>query len=602
MIDALKWYRLSVTFQAQKSSNQMKSHPVSVFQAIIKAVSSQTPAFSSLENKDMPIFHIRDKKHSYKMKPYDSLRVDFFFFKQNMDEIFRWRQHLLNYLSEPIYSETFTILTMGEIEERNFRSLTHDYGELSGEGECCLEFLMPLPFHPEKGKARVSISKKKFIALFEKRFSDCFGFPMTYESGADDFTILPYYWRYTEIKHASRSQRGVTQYINGTIGTLIIKGTWKNFIPFLLLGAELHTGSRLANSQGYYRILPGSVSYFSENFPDIGDMISITRDVIENYDHAAEWLSRNEAYPFDEKAFAEKLCEEITSETYLASPNTAFLIQRKNKKDRVVEQMNFRDLIVARYLVKIIYKVFDPIYEEESIGSRKGVSRDRAVEMVKRAVEEGYEYILESDIEDFFPSIDLNELSRLLDHYLPSGDGRVKRLLEALTRNGYQLNGRYVERQKGLALGNPLSSCLANLYLDSFDEYVKTLDVRLIRYEDQFIICYKRFEDIETISRAFHIEPEPNVFGPTFFQKGGNLLKKEKVCIEDIGVSVGLMGGLVTIQRGRNIESVIPLYRVGEIEIRGDSRVSAGLLRRCKEKEILLAIRLIGGYLISVFE
>ncbi|HLP58301.1 MAG TPA: hypothetical protein VK186_05700, partial [Candidatus Deferrimicrobium sp.] len=96
----LKWQRLPITFLCKKNTTQMKSHPVSVFQAIIKAVSSKIPAFSSLKNDDLPVFHIKDKKHTFKMNPLDSIQVDFFFFKQKKEEITSWRQNLVEYLSK----------------------------------------------------------------------------------------------------------------------------------------------------------------------------------------------------------------------------------------------------------------------------------------------------------------------------------------------------------------------------------------------------------------------------------------------------------------------------------------------------------------------
>ncbi|MDQ1349800.1 MAG: CRISP-associated protein Cas1, partial [Acidobacteriota bacterium] len=222
----LKWHRLCLTFLCKKNTSEMKSHPVSVFQAIIKAVCSRTPVFSSLKNDDLPVFHIKDKKHSFKMNPFDQIRVDFFFFKQNKEEIAHWRQNLVEYLSNPVYSETVEILTAGEVEDRNYAGLAKELDNFPSKGELCLEFLSPLPFNREKGKTRVFISKDRFIKLFERRFSLLFGREITYECGEDDFSVLPYYWKYTEIKHSSRSQQGNTQYINGTIGKLYIKGTW----------------------------------------------------------------------------------------------------------------------------------------------------------------------------------------------------------------------------------------------------------------------------------------------------------------------------------------------------------------------------------------
>ena len=127
--------------------------------------------------------------------------------------------------------------------------------------------------------------------------------------------------------------------------------------------------------------------------------------------------------------------------------------------------------------------------------------------------EKTYEYMIESDIEEFFPSVDLQVLHRLLDSILPTGDTMIKHLLEKLTGNGYLLEGRFHERLKGLALGNPLSPCLATLYLDSFDEYIKELDVKLIRCEDDFIIQCKSRDDVETIALKLNIDPQQKVFG-----------------------------------------------------------------------------------------
>jgi len=502
----IQWHKLAMVFLCKKNSNTMKSHPISVFQAIIKAVSSQTPAFSSMNNPDMPIFHIHQKKHTYKMNPHDQIRVDFLFFKQSKEEISLWRWNLMEYLSEPVYSETVEIHTIGQIEDRNFHRLAAEWEELPGQGELCLEILTPLPFYPKKGNTRVHISKQKFIRLFEKRFSLLLGRPMKYEPGRDDFTILPYYWRYTEIKRKAKSQPGTTQYINGTVGKLYIKGTWQNFLPFLLLGSEIHTGTKLANSQGYYRILDTPPPYFAAAFPEPKSLIFTIREIIDTYDHAAQGPAQQELYPPDEQALAEKLFPEIKNNSYVPEPNTAFLIRQENKKDRLVEQMNPIDLIVARYLAKTIYKVFDNIYDESSIGNRKGVSLNRALEIAKKACAEGYGYTFQWDMEDFFPFIHLEELHRILDYYLPDKDEIIKGLLKKLAGNGYVLEDQYHERVKGLALGNPLSPFLANLYLDTIQKKVKAMDVRFIRYLDTIIAFCKCPADGESVLKILATE------------------------------------------------------------------------------------------------
>jgi hypothetical protein len=258
VFEKIKWYRLTITFICKKNSVLMKSHPISVIQAIVKAVSSKTPGFSSLENEDMPVYHIIAKKHAFKMNSQDYIPVEFLFFKQPPTEILQWRQCLVDYLQDPEQGRALEIVTAGEIEERTFQTLAAESQSLSlpATGELCLEFLIPLPFNRKKGKPRTFISTRDFIHLFEKRFTTLFGREFKYQSREDDFSLLPYYWNYTEIKHPSKSQPGNIQLINGMVGNLYIKGTWPDFFPFLLLGSEVHTGNRRSNSQGYYRINP----------------------------------------------------------------------------------------------------------------------------------------------------------------------------------------------------------------------------------------------------------------------------------------------------------------------------------------------------------
>lgn len=497
MITFLKWYRLSALFHAQPSPSAKKSHPVSVFQAIIKAVSSQTPAFVSLDNTALPIFHMRGKKHTFSFKPHEPFMVDFFFCLHSPTEIAQWRQNLLLYLATPVYGETVGLQSISEVEERCYPNLIAENPALSGQGELCLEYLMPMPFNPTKGKARIAITKEKFIHLFEKHFSQLFGQPVTYEPGDDDFTILPYYWRYTEIKHLSRSQPGNTQYINGTIGKLYIKGRWSQFIPFLLLGAELHTGNKLANAQGYYRILPASVPYFVPHFPHVPDLIMVAKEANRFYASTAKPNTLRVTEKINETDFAEKLAVVVQQGNYQAAPNKAWLVQDKENIQRVQEQMTLRDWMVSRYLKKTLYKIFDACIDEDSIGYRKGVPSLQVIEKIAEKTAAGYEHHIQLNLEDFFPAVDLERLRGLLDDFLPEKDTLIRHLLNQLTGNGYILAGQLFERIKGLALGNPLSSCLANFYLSSFDRNFKESGIQFIRSGDTITVFGKSMEDAE---------------------------------------------------------------------------------------------------------
>lgn len=496
---SLTWHRLSVTLINTRSSPAATAHPLSVFQAITKGVTV------SLGDTCEPLifFHIKDGRHTFKIRESGKISLDFFFCREERAYVSRWRDAFKGYLADPVTGKNFGIIELEDGEERNFDAVALSMRALPEEGELCLEFLTPLPFTPAKNRDRTFLPLERFTGMFEKRFQKLFGSHITYKKERDDFNLLPYYWNYTEIRHSSVSQPGHTQYINGCTGKLYLKGRWSNLIPFLILGGELHLGTDMTYGRGYYKIHVESPGYFSEFFPDKKAIVSVIRDVAERYDNALESLSAKEQFPFSEEKFAGDLCDLIHSGRYEPSPNTAFFIRKKSGTDRLVEQLGFKDMIVQQYILTTITDPLDRMFEESSIGFRKGISRQKAAEVICQAIREGYVYIIESDIEDFFPSVDHNLLKQMIASLLPEKDVCLKEVIRKSISAGYLLNGVYHERIRGLAQGSPLSPIIANLYLDSFDEDVDRWGVRMVRYADDFIIMVRSREEAETVlSRA----------------------------------------------------------------------------------------------------
>ncbi len=86
---------------------------------------------------------------------------------------------------------------------------------------------------------------------------------------------------------------------------LYIKGVLRNLLPLLVLGSELHTGAKLSNAQGYYRLHKEPPSYFKRYFPNQKIITSVIKDVINRYDNALESLSAQEKFPFNEEKYKE---------------------------------------------------------------------------------------------------------------------------------------------------------------------------------------------------------------------------------------------------------------------------------------------------------
>jgi len=603
----------------------MSAHPLSVFQAVIKGVTALVDSYDMNEKQDegFIFFHIKNRKHTYKLKLHDEIRMEVLFFGKDFDYVEKWREAFIFYLTDTVTGRNFDISGIGEPEERNYDAVVSDLNIDKTEGEICLEFPAPFPFKPGKRRHRTFIGREEFIKAYEKRFSRLSGENIKYRSNEDDFTILPYYWNYTEIKHSSRSQKGKTQHIKGCVGNLYIKGRFKDFLPFLILGSEIHTGAKISNSQGNYILHDEPQAFFEKFFPDKKSLVSVIGDVTERYDTAY-----SEDFNFNEEDFADEIYTEIKEKRYSPSPNNAFLIKKKSGGERMIEKLNFRDIVVQQYLLRTISGFFDRMFEEESIGYRKGFSRDKAMELFNYAVSGGCRYVIESDIDDFFPSVEHDKLKKILEFYLPGKDELIKELLFSCLKNGYVLKGKYNERIKGISQGSPLSPLFANLYLDSFDEEIKKLDVKMIRYADDFIILTKTEDEAKKIlsgskellsELGLEINKEKTSIKPIEdgfyflgmrFSKSDAAFDKEEVdkilkkplYVTEPYIFLSLNGESVEITKNRKVIEEIPLRRISEVIAMESMCLSSALLTKCVRYNIPVTITLSSGYYITTIK
>jgi len=501
----IHWLRLRSTFQAKKNSSIMKGHAVSVFQAIVKAVSSKIPAFSSLEKEDLPIFHIVNQNHTFKMTKGQAITVDFLFPRKDTHAVSQWAEGLSIYLNTPPNNRTLELIEPGEVEKRNHHTLAREFDNIPQSGELCLEFLMPLPFKREPGKSRVHISKENFINIFEKRISTLFSKKIKYKSKHRHFQLLPHFLKYTQIKHESKSLPGTTQLIRGVIGKLYLKGNWKEFLPFLILGSELHIGSKFSNSQGYYRIHPTLQSFFTEKFPQKDKILQVLDNILDRYDPAYISLPKDKNHPFNSNNFAESIYNELKDESY--NPTPAF----------PTGQMTLKDLVVCQYLRKVLYKHTGFFEDWNQI---KEIKKEKLIDCIN----------------DFFPNSD-KHITTLLG--------------KTVTANFMDRNPSQSQNQV-INMKNPLTPCLAGIY-------------------------YQNREKCKTNKRT-------------------------SLIIKKAGISLSLYGDWLEINHSTAPQGNMYIDEISEIEVPGNCKISANVLKACQERDIELRTRLGNGYTTTIIE
>jgi RNA-directed DNA polymerase len=151
--------------------------------------------------------------------------------------------------------------------------------------------------------------------------------------------------------------------------------------------------------------------------------------------------------------------------------------------------------VTDRLLQQAIAQWLSPQYEtdfsEHSYGFRPGRNAHQAVLQAQRYLNEGYEYVIELDLEKFFDKVNHDRLMGLLAKKI--ADKRTLKLIRSYLNSGIMEDGVVIPRTEGTPQGSPLSPLLSNIVLDELDKELGARGHRYVRYADDCSI-YVRSE------------------------------------------------------------------------------------------------------------
>ena len=204
------------------------------------------------------------------------------------------------------------------------------------------------------------------------------------------------------------------------------------------------------------------------------------------------------AFEYDQEANLIALQRELTEQTYRPGLYYSFYIHEP--KRRLISAAPFRDRVVHHALCNIIEPILERCFIYDSYANRVGKGTHRALDRAQRYAQR-YRYLLQCDVRQFFPSIDLAILCAALARKL--ADDRVMWLIGQILDSGVGVLSEEYEMQwfagddlfaanrpRGLPIGNLTSQFWANCYLNPFDHFVKR-DLKCpayVRYVDDFLL------------------------------------------------------------------------------------------------------------------
>jgi RNA-directed DNA polymerase len=204
--------------------------------------------------------------------------------------------------------------------------------------------------------------------------------------------------------------------------------------------------------------------------------------------HGVDGMKVEELLPYL-RQHGENLKQSLLEGKYRPQPVRRVEIPKPEGGKRLLGIPTVVDRMIQQALAQVLSPIFEKEFSEYSYGFRPGRNAHQAIEQAQQYINEGYNVVVDLDLEKFFDRVNHDKLMYLLAKRI--SDKRILKLIRAYLESGVMLGGLASPTSEGTPQGGPLSPLLSNVMLHELDKELERRGHRFCRYADDCNIYVK---------------------------------------------------------------------------------------------------------------